>query len=130
VATLLWQWRQLEHGEGLLLNGSLMALLQFAPTSIRQRTRGLRSLGWLMLWLGARTFTWSLALLLTARLGQSLGPLAGWALGGAVSGLLLALFLQLGPKETPSPAAPPWAHSPLPGSPSGASPNAGVRPVP
>jgi hypothetical protein len=130
VATILWQWRQLEHGEGILLYGALVALLQFSPSPIRQRTRGLLMLGWLVLWLLARTFTWSLALLVTARVGQRLDPLVGWALGGAVSGLLLALLLRLGSKEAPRPAAPSFAPPPPPDSPSGAGPSAEARPTP
>jgi hypothetical protein len=127
VATILWQWRQLDYGEGILLYGGLVALAQFAPSGIRQRTQGLRSLGWLLLWLMARTFTWSIALLLTVRLGQGFSPLVGWAVGGAVSGLLLALFLRLGPKETPPLVTPPPVIPSLPASPSGTSPSAGVE---
>ncbi len=127
VATLLWQLRQLDYGEGILLYGILVALAQFAPSGLRQRTRGLRSLGWLLLWLGARTFTWSMALLLTARLGQLFTPLVGWGLGGAMSGLLLALFLRSGPKETPPVVTPPTVVPSLPASTSGASPSAGVE---
>jgi hypothetical protein len=127
VATLLWQLRQLDYGEGILLYGVLVSLAQFAPSGIRQRTRGLRSLGWLLLWLMARTFTWSIALLLTVRLGQLLNPTAGWAVGGAVSGLLLALFLRLGPKETPPLVTPPPVIPSQPASSSGASPSVGLE---
>lgn len=127
VATLLWQLRQLDYGEGILLYGALMALTQFAPSGLRQRTRGLRSFGWLLLWLGARTFTWSLALLLTARLGPLFSPLVGWGLGGAMSGLLLALFLRFGPKETPPVVTPSTVVPSLPASSSEVSPSAGVE---
>lgn len=130
LATVLWQWHQLDYGEGLLLYGTLVALMQFTPSGIRRRTRGLRAFGWLLLWLPARLFTWSLALLLTVRLGQSLGPLAGWAVGGALSGLLLALFLHLGPKETPPVVNPPIVIPPLPGSPLGATPGSSVERTP
>jgi hypothetical protein len=127
VATILWQWRQLDYGEGILLYGVLVAVAQFAPSGLRQRTRGLRSFGWLLLWLMARTFTWSIALLLTVRLGQLFNPHVGWAVGGIMSGLLLALFLQLGPKETPPRVAPPPVIPSLPVSHSGASPSASVE---
>jgi hypothetical protein len=116
-ATLIWQWNQLEHGQGLLLYGLLVALLQLAPSPIWQRTRGLRSLGWLVLWLLARTATWSLCLLLTAAVGQRAAPLVGWAVGGLVSGLLLAGVLRLGPSEGPRLTAPALASASLPGSP-------------
>lgn len=127
VATILWQWRQLDYGEGILLYGVLIAVAQFAPSGIRQHTRGLRSLGWLLLWLMARTFTWSLALLLTVRLGQLFNPYVGWAVGGAMSGLLLALFLRLGPKETPPVVTAPPIIPSLPVSSSGVRPGAGVE---
>lgn len=130
LATLLWQLRQLDYGEGILLYGALVALVQFAPSGLRQRTRGLRSFFWLMLWILARTFTWSIALLLTARLGQLFDPLVGWAIGGAVSGLLLALFLRFGPKENPRPVTPPPAVSSLPVSASGVPPSAGAERTP
>lgn len=130
LATLLWQLRQLDYGEGILLYGVLVAAVQFAPSGLRQRTRGLRSLFWLLLWILARTFTWSIALLLTARLGQLLDPLVGWAVGGAMSGLLLALFLRFGPKENPRPVTPPPAVPSLPVSTSGATPSAGPERTP
>jgi hypothetical protein len=127
LATLIWQLRQLDYGEGILLYGFLVALAQFAPSGLRERTRGLRSFGWLLLWLMARTFTWSIALLLTVRLGQLLHPNAGWAVGGAVSGLLLALFLRFGPKETPPAVSPPPIIPSLPVSSFGVRPGASVE---
>jgi len=130
LATLIWQLRQLDYGEGILLYGVLVALVQFAPSGLRQRTRGLRSFFWLLLWILARTFTWSMALLLTARLGQLFDPLVGWAIGGAASGLLLALFLRFGPKENPRPVTPPPAIPSLPVSTSGVTPNAGAERTP
>ncbi|EAU66960.1 hypothetical protein STIAU_4621 [Stigmatella aurantiaca DW4/3-1] len=121
AAVILWQWQQLDPGQGILLYGLLMAVLQFT-SALWQRARGLRTLGLGLLWLPARTFTWSLALLLTAAAGQRWEPLLGWALGGALSGLSLAMLLRWGTPKPPTFAVIPRTLSVPSRSPQGMSP--------
>ncbi|MDC0714924.1 hypothetical protein POL68_41125 [Stigmatella sp. ncwal1] len=121
AAVILWQWQQLDPGQGILLYGLLVAALQFTST-LWQRAGKLRTLGIGLLWVPARTLTWSLAMLLTAAAGQRWEPLLGWALGGALSGLSLAVLLRLGTPKAPTFAAPPGPFSVPSESPQGISP--------